>query len=125
MFRRLLLAAVVTLAVALPSFASATPTDSYFAWQIWGYVDWYVEKNNGDVVVYWEDGNGTRITNWPNSGGVNQCPANDGLVISSSHPLFERLAKAAQTGGLARRKFKIAYEGVGGVCYIKQLLVEM
>jgi hypothetical protein len=128
MFRKLMLALVaslLTLALAFPSISSATPTSDYYVWQVWGYVDQYREKNTGDVVVWFEDGNGTRITNWPNSSGTNQCPTDDGLVIAQNHPLFDRLSKTILAGGLARRKMKIAYEGVSGTCYIKMILVEM
>src|SRR5215510_10680061 len=109
MFRKLVSAAlmVITLALAAPRAAQATPTSTYYVWQIWGYVDLYREKNNGDVTVYFEDSAGTRITNWPDSNGVNQCPGDDGLVIAQAHPMFDRLSKAILAGGLARRKMKI------------------
>lgn len=122
---RWFLRSLVAFSLVLPCLAQATPTDNYYAWQIWAYVDQYREQNTGDVVVWFEDSNGTRVTNFPNSAGVNQCPSNDGLVISQNHPLFDRLSKAVLTGGLARRAIKVAYEGVNGTCYIKMITVEM
>lgn len=125
LFHKWFFGAVLTLATVLPGLGHATPSSNYYAWQIWGYVDQYRESNTGDVIVWFENSAGTRITNWPDANGVNQCPSNDGLVISQTHPLFERLSKAILTGGLARRNMKIAYEGVSGTCYIKMITVEM
>jgi hypothetical protein len=125
MLRKSIFAALTALAFAVPAAAHATPTDSYYVWQVWGYVTQYRDSATGDVVVWFEDANGTPITNFPNASAVNQCPNNSGLVISQSHPLFDRLSKTILTGGLARRNMKIAYEGVNGTCYIKQILVEM
>jgi hypothetical protein len=122
---RFVVGALFALTLTVGGVALATPSSNYYVWQVWGYVDQYRETNTGDVVVWFENSAGTRITNYPDANGVNQCPANDGLVISQTHPLFDRLSKAILAGGLARRNMKIAYEGVGGTCYIKQILVEM
>jgi hypothetical protein len=122
---RFAVGAFLALALTTGGIASATPSSSHITWQVWGYVDQYRETATGDVVVWFENSAGTRITNYPDSSGVNQCPSNDGLVISQTHPLFDRLSKAILAGGLARRNMKIAYEGVSGTCYIKQILVEM
>ena len=124
MFKKLLaLATLVTLSI--PAIGHASPTSNYYAWQIWAYVETYREKNTGDVVVTFEDGNGAQITSFPNSAGTNQCPGDPGMVVSKDHPLFDRLSKALLSGGLARKKIKIAYEGVDGVCYAKMVTIEM
>lgn len=122
---RFVVGAMSALVLTAGGIASATPASSNFTYQVWGYVDQYRETNTGDVVVWFETSAGTRITNYPDANGVNQCPTNDGIVISQTHPLFDRLSKAVLAGGLARRNMKIAYEGVGGTCYLKQILVEM
>jgi hypothetical protein len=124
MFKKLLaFATLMTLSV--PAISHATPTSNYYSWQIWAYVETYREKNTGDVVVTFEDGNGTQITNFPNSAGTNQCAGDPGVVVSKDHPLFDRLSKALLSGGLGRKKIKIAYEGVDGTCYAKMVTVEM
>ncbi|MBU8898470.1 hypothetical protein DRW03_18100 [Corallococcus sp. H22C18031201] len=125
LFQKYVLGAALAVSAILPGIGHATPTSNGYTWQVWGFVDQYRVSNTGDVVVWFENSAGTRITNYPDANGVNQCAGNDGLVISQSHPLFDQLSKTILTGGLARRNMKIAYEGVSGTCYIKMILVEM
>jgi len=127
MISKKLLALTVLLATTTlsPIAVKATPIDPWFDWQIWVFVESYREKNNGDVAVTFEDSAGNQITNFPDSNGVNKCPNDPNMVIDKDHPSFDRLSKALLSAGLARKKVKIAYQGVNGTCYAKQVHIAM
>jgi hypothetical protein len=124
MFKKLLLVAVM-LGLAYPVTSHASPTNSNAVWQIWVYVATYRDKTDGHVEVTFETSAGTQITNFPDSGGTNQCPSDPAMIVHKDHPNFERMSKSLLAGGLARKRIKIAYEATSGVCYAKQVLLEM